>query len=122
MCLRIAKVDQHSVAHELRDKAAETLHGLGNTLLVAADNLAEFGRTVSSMSFSRKTASYFPRPRLRSQTATSMGGPKLRVAAHHRVVRGECPGGQELLVTGVTWAIRRAPGGFVDTVKRISFP
>src|SRR5262249_24302184 len=30
------------------------------------------GRTVSYMSFSRKTASYFPRHRLRSQTTTSM--------------------------------------------------
>jgi hypothetical protein len=40
---------------------------------------------------------------------------------HIIVVRGECPGGHELLVTGVTWAIR-APGGLVDTVKRISFP
>src|SRR5262249_52660070 len=30
------------------------------------------GRTVSSMSFSRNAASYFPRPRLRSQTTMSM--------------------------------------------------
>ncbi len=30
------------------------------------------GRTVSSISFSRNAASYFPRPRLRSQTTTSM--------------------------------------------------
>ena len=33
------------------------------------------GRTVSSMSFSRKIASYFPRPRLRSQTTMSMMAP-----------------------------------------------
>ena len=39
------------------------------------------GRTVSSISFSRKAASYFPRPRLRSQTTMSMRCPKLRVAA-----------------------------------------
>ena len=32
----------------------------------------KLGRTVSSMSFSRKTASYFLRPRLRSQTTMSM--------------------------------------------------
>ena len=30
----------------------------------------KFGRTVSSISFSRNAASYFPRPRLRSQTTT----------------------------------------------------
>ena len=30
------------------------------------------GRTASSMSFSRKIASYFPRPRLRGQTTMSM--------------------------------------------------
>jgi hypothetical protein len=39
----------------------------------------KLGRTVSSISFSRKAASYFPRPRLRSQTTTSMMTP-LRVA------------------------------------------
>ena len=33
------------------------------------------GRTVSSISFSRNAASYFPRPRLRSQTTTSMTAP-----------------------------------------------
>ena len=33
------------------------------------------GRTVSSISFSRNAASYFPRPRLRSQTTMSMTGP-----------------------------------------------
>src|SRR6516165_8523383 len=41
------------------------------------------GRTVSSMSFSRNAASYFPRPRLRSQTTTSMTAPLFRVARHH---------------------------------------
>jgi hypothetical protein len=46
-----------------------------------------------SLSFSRKTGSYFPRPRLRSQTTTSMGSPKLRVAAHHHASPGACPGG-----------------------------
>ena len=38
----------------------------------------KLGRTVSSMSFSRKTASYFLRPRLRSQTTTSMTAPNNR--------------------------------------------
>ena len=33
-------------------------------------------RTVSSISFSRKIASYFPRPRLRSQTTMSMTAPQ----------------------------------------------
>ena len=75
----------------------------------------------SSISFSRKAASYSSRPRLRSQTMTSMTAPQSGLL-HIIVVRGECPGGHELPVTGVTWAIRRAPGGLVDTVKRISFP
>ena len=35
------------------------------------------GRTVSSISFSRNAASYFPRPRLRSQTTMSMTGPTI---------------------------------------------
>ena len=42
------------------------------------------GRTVSSISFSRNAASYFPRPRLRSQTTTSMMAPELRLGAYHR--------------------------------------
>ena len=41
------------------------------------------GRTVSSISFSRNAASYFPRPRLRSQTTMSMGTPGLLLAAYH---------------------------------------
>src|ERR1700739_433494 len=44
-----------------------------------------FGRTVSSISFSRNAASYLPRPRLRSQTTMSMtalhiGGQKRQAA------------------------------------------
>ena len=42
------------------------------------------GRTVSFISFSRNAASYFPRPRLRSQTTTSMMAPELRLGAYHR--------------------------------------
>ena len=34
MCLRIAKVDQHSVAHVLGNEATEALHGLCDALLV----------------------------------------------------------------------------------------
>ena len=41
------------------------------------------GRTVSSISFSRNAASYFPRPRLRSQTTMSMTGPRFLLAAYH---------------------------------------
>jgi hypothetical protein len=37
--------------------------------------LIRFGRTLSVISFSRKTASYFSRPRLRSQTTMSMMAP-----------------------------------------------
>src|SRR5215475_3241060 len=50
------------------------------------------GRTVSSISFSRNTASYFPRPRLRSQTTTSMMPPSLRFVTHDRPQQRECPG------------------------------
>ena len=38
------------------------------------------GRTVSLISFSRNAASYFPRPRLRSQTTMSMTAPTIGVA------------------------------------------
>ena len=44
------------------------------------------GRTVSSISFSRNAASYFPRPRLRSQTTMSIGRPQSGVA--HIICRG----------------------------------
>src|SRR5262249_34877432 len=57
-----------------------------------------FGRTVSSMSFSRKTASYLPRPKLRSQTTMSMTALKhigsvaddtlIKVRQHARVLCG----------------------------------
>ena len=40
----------------------------------------KLGRTVSSISFSRNAASYFPRPRLRSHTTMSMTAPTIRVA------------------------------------------
>jgi hypothetical protein len=46
------------------------------------------GGTVSSISFSRKAASYFPRPRLRSQTTTSMTASHNRGVAHI-ICRGE---------------------------------
>src|ERR1700730_12343607 len=36
------------------------------------------------ISFWRNTASYCPRPRLRSQTTTSMMAPELRLGAYHR--------------------------------------
>src|SRR5262245_50812607 len=39
------------------------------------------------MSLSRNTASYFPRPRLRSQTTMSMTAPTIRVAGHHDACR-----------------------------------
>ena len=44
------------------------------------------GRTVSSISLSRNAASYFPRPRPRSQTTTSMERPQSAVA--HIICRG----------------------------------
>jgi hypothetical protein len=50
------------------------------------------GRTVSSMSFSRKIVSYLPRPRLRSQTTMSIGRPSIRGGAHHLLGRISCLG------------------------------
>jgi hypothetical protein len=44
MRLRIPEVDQHPIAHVLRDEASEALHGLGNTLLVGRNDLAEVFR------------------------------------------------------------------------------
>jgi hypothetical protein len=48
VCLRVAEVDEDAVAHVLRNEATEALYGLGNTLLVAADNLAEVFRVHAS--------------------------------------------------------------------------
>jgi len=44
VCLRVAEVDQNPVAHVLGYEPAEALHRLGNTLLVAANNLAQVFR------------------------------------------------------------------------------
>src|ERR1700722_9566843 len=49
------------------------------------------GRTRSFILLSRNAASYSSRPRLRSQTTTSMTAPLLRVAAHHRLSNAACP-------------------------------
>jgi hypothetical protein len=49
-------------------------------------------RTVSSNSFSRNVASYFPRPRLRSQTTTSMVAALAPAGAHHLVGQSMCLG------------------------------
>ena len=42
-------------------------------------SVVRFGRTVSSISFSRNAASYLSRPRLRSQSPRSMVASQLRV-------------------------------------------
>ena len=52
----------------------------------------KLGRTLSSILLSRKTSSFFARPRLRSQTTMSMGGPTIRGGAHHHPGNQECPG------------------------------
>src|SRR5262249_52115690 len=49
-------------------------------------------RTVSSMSFSRNSASYFPRPRLRSQTTMSITSTHHRGGAYHVRLKRVCPG------------------------------
>ena len=50
------------------------------------------GKNRSSISFSRNAASYFPRPRLRSQTTTSMAAPTIGGGAHHLLIQRRCPG------------------------------
>ena len=40
----IPEVDQHPVAHVLRDEAAEATHGLRDALLIGRNNLAEVFR------------------------------------------------------------------------------
>jgi hypothetical protein len=45
----------------------------------AIDDGSGASQPVSSMSFSRNASSYFPRPRLRSQTTTSMTGPTIEL-------------------------------------------
>src|SRR5271166_2356386 len=50
-----------------------------------------FGRTLPSIAFSRKAASYWPRPRLRSQSPTSMVAAR-KVPGHDRPDRTWCPG------------------------------
>ena len=42
--LRIAEIDEHAVAHVLRDEAAEALHGLGDAFLIGRDDLAQVFR------------------------------------------------------------------------------
>src|SRR6478672_1380259 len=44
MGLWIPEVDEDPIAHVLRYEAAEALHGLGDALLVAADNLSQVFR------------------------------------------------------------------------------
>ena len=41
MCLRVAEVNQHAVAHVLRHEASEATHGLSDALLVRRNDLAE---------------------------------------------------------------------------------
>ena len=42
--LRIAEVNQDTITHVLRDKAAEALHGLGDALPISRNDLAEVFR------------------------------------------------------------------------------
>ena len=54
--------------------------------------LVKSGRTRSLILLSRNAASYSSRPRLRSQTTTSMTAPTISGGAHHPLAYGECPG------------------------------
>ena len=40
MCLRIAEIDEHAVAHVFRDEATEATHGLGDAFLIGRNDLA----------------------------------------------------------------------------------
>ena len=77
------------------------------------------GRTVSSISFSRNAASYFPRPRLRSQTTTSMSRAHNQwLWAHHGLPRGVCPGGRSDPQPGSLTAARLSRNAHADTAAR----
>ena len=41
MGLRIAEVDEHTIAHVLRHEAAEALHSLGNAFLIGRNDLSK---------------------------------------------------------------------------------
>ena len=44
MRLRIAEIDEHAIAHVLRDEAAEAAHGVRDALLISGNNLAKVFR------------------------------------------------------------------------------
>jgi Adenylate and Guanylate cyclase catalytic domain len=86
---------------ELQDLEAKDLKGITGPVQAWAALRAssakgrfeavKFGRTVSSISFSRNAASYFPRPRLRSQTTMSITAPTIGGGVHHLVRKRQCP-------------------------------
>jgi hypothetical protein len=55
------------------------------------------------MSFSRNAASYFPRPRLRSQTTMSMATPTIGGGVHHLLGKRGCPGWRWGFVIQMPW-------------------
>ena len=63
----------------------------GPTPISFRSSAVRFGRTRSLILFSRNAASYSPRPRLRSQTTTSMMAPAIRGGAHHLLELRMCP-------------------------------
>jgi hypothetical protein len=48
MGLGVSKIDQHAVAHVLRDEATATLHGLRNALLIGRNHFPEVFRVHAS--------------------------------------------------------------------------
>jgi hypothetical protein len=46
MCLRIAEINEHPVAHVLGDKAGEATDRIGDRAVIGADQLAEILRVV----------------------------------------------------------------------------
>ena len=44
MGLRIAEIDEHPIAHVLRDEPSEALHSLGDALLISGNDLAQVFR------------------------------------------------------------------------------
>jgi hypothetical protein len=53
MCLRIAKIHEHAIAHVFRHEPAKPLHSLGDTLLIAGNDLAEVLRVHARREYCR---------------------------------------------------------------------
>jgi hypothetical protein len=75
MSLRIPEIQQHAIAHVLRDKAAKTLHGLRDTLLIGGNDFAQI--------FPGPCAPREPWSRPSRRTSRSLGGARPGLREKH---------------------------------------